>query len=508
MNMRKTTIILMIIAVIFAQGVFADAITLQSPYANIVQSAGKSAEGTLYASQLGVSSVDVKIPDNPVLLALGSADYPVTPGDKYVLSYYDGSSLITLNLQADIDCQVSIPTFGTVDAADMTFGDFARTVETMVGNYMPYSSPQVTLVSCGLFSVRVSGAVKYSQVVTVWGLSRLSSLAPYADDFASTRAVEVVLSDGRTETYDLLKALRGGAFEEDPLLKPGSEVRFLPASRIISVSGAVKRPGTYQPLEGETLDEIITNYCGGYLLSADKDNVTVSLLRDGVNVTENLEGQDQVASYVPSDGDSIFVAYNTQNLPYVTVTGAITAADSSNSLTGTNVAGKVTYRFVPGETALQLVRNISNLLTSTSDVAGMYILRDGERIQIDASDALISNENGNVVLQQGDTVVIPFSQLTVVVSGAVNNPGTFSYVPDRGAEYYINLAKGYSDDASKRYKVVDRDGKKVTGDVVPADATIIVSKNNLVANIALTASILGIVTSVLSIILDVQEIAQ
>ena len=159
---------------------------------------------------------------------------------------------------------------------------------------------------------------------------------------------------------------------------------------------------------------------------------------------------------------------------------------------------------------------LSNIVTggfqyfSTHDHQSLYKgqnVRDGARIMVDVSDALTSPDKGDVVLQQGDTVVIPFSQFTVTVTGSVNSPGSYAYMPDRGAEYYINLAKGYSADSARSFKIVDRDGKKINTDVVPADSTIIVNRNNLTANLAIVASVLSIVSAVLTIIINGHTIA-
>ena len=75
-------------------------------------------------------------------------------------------------------------------------------------------------------------------------------------------------------------------------------------------------------------------------------------------------------------------------------------------------------------------------------------------------------------------------------------------IADTKAEYYINLAKGFSSDSSRSFKIVDREGKKVTSDVVPADSTIVVNRNNLTANLAIVASVLSIVSAVLTIIIN------
>ncbi len=494
--MTRKTMILFVVLTLAAFSAFAVENTVQSPLS------AESAEYT-FLSQLGIDMDSATIPENSVLLAVGNADYPVTPGDRYTLNYYDGKTLSTLNLQADIDCRVSIPSFGIVEAKDMSFMEFKRHVEEMVSNYYPYSSPQLSLTSCGVFSVRVSGEVKFSQYVTCWGLSRLSDLAVFADDYASTRVVNVLYGDGTTKSYDLLNALRNGSVEDNPLLEPGCEVVFTEATSIVNVSGAVRRAGVYQPLEGESLHDIVSSYCGGFLASADLESITVTRYEGG-SYTARCMNEEDSRSYSLLDGDVVSVAYNSQSLPYVTITGAISVDEETSALAAAN---KLMYRFVPGETALQLIRAISSRLVSTSDLSSVYVLRDGQRLAVDASSALSSNEKGDLVLQQGDTVVIPFSQLTVTVAGAANNPGTFAYVPDRSAEYYINLAKGYATNATQNYKILDKNGKKVSGNIVPADSTIVVEKSNLTANIALVASVLSIVSTVLTIIINGHAIA-
>ncbi len=58
--------------------------------------------------------------------------------------------------------------------------------------------------------------------------------------------------------------------------------------------------------------------------------------------------------------------------------------------------------------------------------------------------------------------MIPFRQPQVVVSGAVSNPGSFQFVPNRGYEYYLRLAGGI--DGQRRIgrnpRILGADGEK------------------------------------------------
>ena len=475
--------------------VFADGMFVQSPlYPSEVYYS--------FSSQLGISVSSTSVPENAVLQAIGNSEYPVTPGDLFMLSYSDGKNLVSLELQADSDCRVTIPSVGEVNAEGLTYREFKLQVEDLISKYYTYSAPQLVLKSCGVFSVSVSGEVSYTQYVTAWGLSRLSDLAGFANRYASTRSVTLLSKDGTKIDYDLYAALRDDSFSDNPLLSPGCEVRFNKADTIISIGGAVKSPGVYQPLAGETLSQIIDKYGDGLLNSADARSISVSNYQNGLYSAKVLT-IDDAASYVPVDGDSISITSGSQTMPYVTITGAI-SADSGTSLTA---ASRMNYNFIPGETALQMVRNIASRLLSTSDTSAIYIIRGSNKIYVDASKALTSAEIGDIYLEQGDIVVIPFSQLTVTVTGAVRNPGIFTYVPDRNTDYYINLAGGFSDVATQGVKVLDKNGNKIKEDTVPADSTIVANKTNLTTNLALVASLLSIVSTVLTIVINGHTIA-
>lgn len=483
MMTRKKLLAVFIVLAFTAAMIFADGLFYQSQV-------GSEAIDSSYTAQLGIPTENTAvtattIPANAVLQAIGNSDYPVTPGDTFLLSYSEGKNLISLNLQADSNCKVSIQSVGVVNAAGMTYSEFKEYVENLISTYYNFSAPQLQLVSCGVFSVRVYGEVSYSQYVTAWGLTRLSDLAIYAMDTASTRAVEVTYRDGSTKSYDLYNALRNGSAEDNPLLSPGCEVRFQKASTIVSLNGAVARTGVYQPLDCETLYDLVQNYAGGLLSSADAQSIRISNYAGGAYSSRYLSLED-AKSYTPANGDVISAVYGSQNLPYVTISGAIVPDSSSDTISSTN---RTMYSFLPGETVQQLLANISSMLTSTSDAGSAYILRDGSRISIEDKD---------IALEQGDTVVIPFSSQAITVTGYVKNPGTFEYVPGMTKDYYISLAGGFTDSASGKVKVSGGNA----GDEIPAGATIKANNNNLTTTLTLTASVLAIVSTILTIVIN------
>ena len=492
---KLMTVMLLVLAVcpfVFADGVFADGGFVQSPMASEPIS-------YTYASQLGIEAPVSNVPEESTLLAISNSEYPVTPGDVYQLIYSEGKNNVTIELFVDSDYRTIIPSIGIVNGRNQTFSALKKSVEELVSSYYPYSSPQLVLKSCGVFSVRVTGEVPYTQYVKAWGLSRLSDIAVFATPLASTRSVVVTYSDGSKQSYDLFSGLRKNSLKDDPLLKPGCEVFFPKASTIVSLNGAVRQPGVYQPVAGESLYKLVSEYGDGLQNYADSESISVARFVDGKYVVSNLTLED-TKSFIPENGDVFTVASVSRKLPYVTVTGAV--APSVEQIGKASVENKFAYSFVPGETAEQMMRNISGKLLPESDTDSVYLLRRNEKLSFDGTHALSSSEKGSLYLENGDTLVVPFKQEAfVTVTGEVSHPGTFAFVPDKDSDYYIRLAGGYTKNATQKVKVYDENGKTVSSSgLIKADSMIIANGNTFLQDLSTTASVLGIITSILVIV--------
>ena len=59
------------------------------------------------------------------------------------------------------------------------------------------------------------------------------------------------------------------------------------------------------------------------------------------------------------------------------------------------------------------------------------------------------NSDANIVLREGDRLLLPQYTSTVKVNGAVMYPNTVSYIKGKGVGYYINASGGYSRNARK-----------------------------------------------------------
>ena len=100
--------------------------------------------------------------------------------------------------------------------------------------------------------------------------------------------------------------------------------------------------------------------------------------------------------------------------------------------------------------------------TPWADLKSSYIVRGEEKIPIDLTDIEEENNPNNILLQNGDDLVIPSINALVFVQGQVVNPGAFTFQPNLTASDYIGLAGGPLSDAHLGGAYVQRGKKKIS----------------------------------------------
>jgi protein involved in polysaccharide export with SLBB domain len=354
---------------------------------------------------------------------------------------------------------------------------------------------QLVLAQPAIFRVYVNGEVSRAGESSAWALSRLSSLTARNTAYTSTRDISIKSSNGQTRVYDLFKAWRLGDISQDPYLRPGDVITFNRIKRIVTISGAVERPGRYQLLEGENIKELIEFYGNGFTSIADKTRLEMVRLINGMDdagekkfLTEN----DFTGNYVLEHYDAITVPTITQLRPVMFVEGAVanvrqalddmgqSTASEAQDLTASN---RLVVQFVKGNTYASLVRGNKSWFTTVSDTENAYILRDNVRIYINLNSMLYdASYYEEVLIQENDVLVIPFKQYFVTVAGAVYTPGRYPYVPDREWDYYIALAGGFlvGRNTNESVTIIDINGKrKMKTEAIGPETVITANTNHL-----------------------------
>lgn len=254
----------------------------------------------------------------------------------------------------------------------------------------------------------------------------------------------------------------------------------------ISVFGEVARPGDFPFAENTTLEDIIIQ-AGGLKESASSVRVDVSRRIKNSKGTQVSSEIGQMFTFALKDGfvvdgeqgfklqpyDQIFVrrspSYQTQI--NVSVNGevlyagtyALTQKTERVSSLIEKAGGVTPYAYVKGakisrrinaeerrrmQTVLDMARTADekdSINVSKLELGDIYY------VGIDLEKALKNpGSDADIVLREGDQLIIPEYNNTVRISGEVMYPNTVSYVKGKSLGYYIEQAGDYGERAKKK----------------------------------------------------------
>jgi hypothetical protein len=198
-----------------------------------------------------------------------------------------------------------------------------------------------------------------------------------------------------------------------------------------------------------------------------------SLSGDKVFLSEN----DLEENFELADQDVITVPERTNLRPVIFVEGAI------GSVAGVSptVSTREVVPFNLGENYAALVRRNQGWFSAVSDTRNAYIVRESGHISINLNPMLYdSSYRSEIIIEENDTLIIPFRQYFVTVAGAVMLPGRYPYIPDREWDYYIALAGGFrpGQNAFKSVSITDIAGKRMKKTDLITPETIITARTN------------------------------
>lgn len=430
-----------------------------------------------FSSKAGSDSADKEmnfIPDAQV--AMSRADYPVTAGDIYTLAFSVGTNPVTYSIPLDSSYKLRIANLGVINAKGLTFLELKDQVIKIVQKNYPMGGVQFVLTAPAVFTVEITGEVLKTAEKKVWALVRLSSFIDgNCTDYSSLRKITVQSDDGSSKVYDLFKASRYGDLTQDPFLRPGDRIVVAKMERKVFVDGAVKRPGVYELLDGENLKSLIDLYGDGFTPFSDLSRIELSRFvndKDTYGEKIYLNKEDYEKDFNLVCYDSVTVSSLIDLSPHVFVEGAVQELHDDSALkagagvvagASVNASKKLSFSFLEGEDYAFFIRKNKDILTEVSDLENVYIIRDGEKIALNLLPVLYdASYYAKIEMKNNDTLLIPFKQFFVSVSGAVYLPGRYPYIPDRTWDYYIALAGGFikEKNAGDAIVITDVNGKK------------------------------------------------
>ncbi len=411
--------------------------------------------------------------------------YRIGPGDVFAITV-GGSPAGQVLAPVTADGQVVLPTVGAVPVAGLTLEAARDRIVTALRNYFR-NGVDAALATPRTFYVHVSGAVPTAGRLPVGPVARLEDAVVRAlvpSDAAARdtlrgarprigigpalRSIVVEHPDGTSGTYDLLRYRRTGDLAQNPYLRDGDRIRvsaFDSLSAGVRMSGAVAFPGLYERRPEDTATRLL-ELADGALRPDDIRTVRVNggapvRLADLAGGTE-LPVPPGATVYVEGDRDRGRVRVEgAVQIPGAQAVqeGRTTVRDVIQAAGGLRPDALVRGAYLVRPTGGPLQPRATDLALRALRGAGdlpfvqraALIDSSGQTLLALPGDALTGTLD--VPVFDGDRLVIPRDEKTVLVSGAVARPG---YVPVRMgtlASAYLEAAGGLRREAQQVYLI-------------------------------------------------------
>ena len=276
---------------------------------------------------------------------------------------------------------------------------------------------------------------------------------------------------------------------EDVLYIPSK--KELLEEQTLTIHGEVMYPGEYKYADNETIEDLILQ-AGGLNDAASIMKVDVARRIVDPKATESSDTIARTFSFAIKDGfvidgrqgfvlkpyDEVYVRTSPgyskqQNVKVegeVLFSGTYTLEKKSQRLSDIiRQAGGVTkMAYVQGARLERTITQDERL--KMNDVRKMLLTQSGEKDTLDAKkldfgdtyyvaielDKALANPGSNydVILREGDRIIVPEFSSTVKVSGDVMSPSTVAYREGKSVGYYIDQAGGWGNRAKKSHTFI------------------------------------------------------
>jgi polysaccharide export outer membrane protein len=433
------------------------------------------------------------VPTGALEGAIDPARYMMGPGDRLLVELW-GMHDVTADVEVNAEGRLLVPRAGVFDVRGLSLADVRTAVEKRLHEVYPSLHGGVTLVRPRSFLVHVTGAVTRPGTYPATPSTRVSALVQDAGGplpRASTRAVQVRRPGNEARiTADLVRFTLLGDRGGDPTVLDGDTI-FVPLREVeVEVTGAVRRPGRYELVEGRDVAELLA-LAGGVTAEAS--------MALPLRVTERPSGDRVVVRSVTlaearalplRDGDRLHVPLLADLRRTVVVEGAIVGVDGAAAqqrapyLVDHHVDApmsqprevSIPVAYVEGDGVRDLITKVGGL-QPWAEAGSAFLLRtvDGtrRRIAVDVPE-IAAGRAPDLEVRPGDTLVVPSRQESVLVGGAVARPGLYAYRRELAGRDYLILAGGTTRTADVGgARVLHRDGRSTLlskSTVEPGDA--------------------------------------
>jgi len=377
------------------------------------------------------------------------ADYIIGCGDEINVLLW-GRMNEDYRLKVDRDGKINIPHIGPISVAGLPFNALQKNILDRVQNIEGVQA-SVSMGDLHSIGVYIVGDVKSPGYYTVSGLSNITNAlfaAGGPSRRGSLRNIQLKRNGSVIATVDFYDFLLSGKDNSSIKLKSGDVIQVPIVKRMAAVAGNVRRSALYEIKPNTSLKDLLV-LAGG---------ITPAAWTNRIQVERYKENQFQIVLDFTSQNSTTLPDVEIQDGDVVKVFPVVEKDKNAVYLTG-NVKRPGKYEFKEN-------MHLSDVLTDYNELKPesyfnyAIILRQeppnflNRIIPVNLKNAMENHASSdNLVLQARDEIVIYSRDFfeperTVVIDGAVTNPGTQKLLENMKVRDLIIKAGGLLDEAS------------------------------------------------------------
>ena len=387
--------------------------------------------------------------------------YIMSTGDQIMVSIW-GISQFNATYVINKDGYISPDQMSRIYVKGLTFSKLKSVLRSRFSQYYPIQGEQfsATITYKRTLTVNIYGEVFNSGAFTIPAINTAFNALVAAggpSDIGSLRNIKLIRAGEKPRTIDVYDFMLNPSVQEKFYLEDNDIISVPIAEKIVTISGAVKRPFKYELIKGENLKKLI-EFAGGLTDNAYQSQLQVKRFINDKEVITDVNFKsliDAGQDFEILAGDVV----NVKTIPksyenFVSIEGPVDFPQKFEFSTGMKIKNLVDKAILQKEART----DYAYLQRVNLDQTSNYV-----RINLQEILANPNSEN-NLDLKPKDKLVIYTKSIFVdkyrfIVAGEVRKPTTFPYDPSKTikVEDAIVLAGGLKSNATDFAYIVRRD---------------------------------------------------
>jgi protein involved in polysaccharide export with SLBB domain len=409
---------------------------------------------------------------------------------SYILDFGDSLQIQLIGQKNSIeelsinrDGSITIPDLGKVFLAGISLDDANTIIKDKYNNAYIGVEAYITLTNIRDIQVLITGNAFSPGIYTLNGNSNILhalSMAGGINENGSYRKVDLLRNNVVIKSIDLYEIFIDGKSGFGQRLRTGDTILVNPSLNLVTVSGAINRPGIYELEPSESFLNLF-EFANGFADAANQSSIRIERLEGESSSFINISNIDDLASIQSQPGDRLDIGEYIRKK--VKIVGAVNTPGTyviSKGETLSSVIKKANgyrddaYTFagiLNNKKALELSKQASKtlyrnfvqkLMTKGDPLFASpslpYALRELKKSSpsgrvIAEFDLSIINTDPSLdtILDEGDEIIIPIKTQQVYIFGEVNSSGAIRYLPNKDVNDYLLKSGGVTEDADEKY---------------------------------------------------------